>query len=741
MKILFVALALILNLSASYKANEIKINGLTQISDKIAVEVLGISKGDTYTSNDINDALKRFYEFNYFSDIKVYNKKNILQLDFIEKPFIINIEMKGYKTKGDDLEFLLELMNIKKGNMYSPQRVTNAKKILSDQLKDEGFIHSVIEVNVEKINEQSVSIIFNVNKGDEIIIKKVSYIGAKNLTDTDFEEHTANKQEDLVSWWFGQNDGKIQFSQMQYDSRRIKDVYLRNGYLDARVTPAYSNIDFNTNVADVDFNIKEGNQYKVNKIIIFHNNKIIKTKDITDYFLQKEKKTFNISMIRKDLETIKTKIANKGYGFVKINYDIRKNRANKTTDVIYNVVENNKVYINDVIIKNNTRTLDRVIRRYIYLAPKDLYNFSELKQSKHNLKRTGFFKSVKITEKLVSHNQINLIVDVQEAPTGNIVVGGGYGSYNGWMINASIKDKNIFGSGLDLGFSVEHTNKSDSATISLANPSINDSIYSGNFKLYKKRSLITNNNNSSIGDETINSKGLELGVGRSINRFTRIGILYGLDQEDIKFSNDVKAFENYLTSSATTYINFNNTDDYNLPRSGIKVGTSFKYAGIGGDAKYLQNTTYFKYFLGLNKYINYDAIFRFKTKVGSIQDLGNIFNKTYYMGGPTSLRGYKSYAFQPKDKIENPYKKTITSTIELSLPLIKKANMRLALFYDKASIGEESLNEIKKSSYGVSINWFSPVGPVQFIFSRANKPSEEDKLKTSNFEFSLGNTF
>ena len=67
--------------------------------------------------------------------------------------------------------------------------------------------------------------------------------------------------------------------------------------------------------------------------------------------------------------------------------------------------------------------------------------------------------------------------------------------------------------------------------------------------------------------------------------------------------------------------------------------------------------------------------------------------------------------------------------------------MRWALFYDKASIGEESLNEIKKSSYGVSINWFSPVGPVQFIFSRANKPSEEDKLKTSNFEFSLGNTF
>jgi outer membrane protein insertion porin family len=282
-------LLFIININASKIAKDVKLEGLTQISTKIANEILNIKKNDVYTDEQINKAIKEFYSFNYFNDIKVIVNNGILLLKFTEKPFIINLEVIGYKSRDDDLKSLFETMKIKKGNMYTKNKIQNAKKILLEQLEMEGYVHSVVETKIKTINTQSVSVTFDVNKGDEIIVNKINYIGAKSLNESNFEEMTANKEEDLVSWWFGQNDGVMQFSQLQYDSRRVKDIYFQNGYLDAKVSPAFSKIDFNTNKAEVDFNIKEGVQYKVNKITIFANEKIVRIKNLEEKISLKKK--------------------------------------------------------------------------------------------------------------------------------------------------------------------------------------------------------------------------------------------------------------------------------------------------------------------------------------------------------------------------------------------------------------------------------------------------------------------
>jgi len=740
LKLLSSILVLGLSLNAQNLANNIKFEGLTQISPKIANEIIN-KNNSNYTSEDINNAIKKFYEFNYFNDIQVFKEDNKLIFKFTEKPFIINLKMTGYKTRDDDLKALYTSINIAKGNMYTPARIEKAKKLLLEQLKLEGYVHSVVEVDIEKVNPQSVTVTFNVNKGDEIIIKKNSFIGAKSIDTDILDDAIANKEEDLVSWWFGQSDGVMQLSQLEYDSLRIKDTYFKNGYLDAKVKPAYGLINFNTNKAEVDYVINEGKQYKINKILLYLNEKIVSKKDIEENLKLKQGKVFNIEKLRKDVTYIKTQVANKGYAFTKVKYDIRKNRKDHTADIILNVIEGDKVYINDVIITNNSRTLDRVIRRNVYLAPGDLFNLTDFVDSKNKLQRSGFFKGVKITKKRVSNTKIDLIVDVKEAPTGNLVFGGGYSSYDGWMINASVNDKNIFGSGIDLGLSFEHSGKKDTATISIKNPSLYDSIYNGSFNIYKKSSTIDASDTSTDGDETTNTTGLSVGIGRSLNRYTRVGSTYALESKDISYTINTDLDDTYITSSITPYISFNNTDNYYVPRSGIKVGGSIQYTGIGGDVNYLQNSFYFKYFLGLEDYIDYDAIFRFKTSVYVLNDLGELKGKSYTLGGPTSVRGYQSYAFQADDKENHPYKKLNTNSIELSFPLMPKARMRWALFADLGMIGEDSFTDIKKAGYGVSINWYSPVGPIQFIFSRAYNPADTDSDKTSNFEFSIGSNF
>jgi outer membrane protein insertion porin family len=739
-KRILLILSMSLNVFAVEAYEKVEFIGLTQISKQVATETANLPKNN-YSAEDINQAIKKFYTFNYFTNISVTNDNATLAFLFEEKPFIAKLEMTGYKNRDDELKVLYSSMGIKKGNMYTKQKIKRAKKALLLALEREGYINSVVEVTVENINKTSVFIKFDVNKGDAITITDITFKGAKDLTRDDFDSVLANKESDIYfTWFFGRNDGEMDLEQLQFDSPRIKDLYLQNGYLDAKVTAAFSKVDFNTNTATIEYTIIEGNQYVVNNTIIYLDEKILDVSKLYPKLQLEKNDIFNISQLRKDQEYIKIQVADKGYAYASITFDIKPNKKNNTVDLIYNVLPGEKVYINDVIISGNNRTLDRVIRRDIYLAPKDLYSLTDFKDTKNALKRTSFFESVDIKQERISSNSMNLLVNVTEAATGNLTLGGGYGSYDGFLINVAVNDKNIFGSGLGLGVSFEHSSKKDNYTLSLSNPAINDSKYSGSVNIHQNEHVVTNSDTLK-GDKTTVEQGFGVGVGRSINRHTRIGTKYSYNIEDVTYELDKSFDTNYTTSAITPYINYNNTDDFYIPREGMMAGTSLKYAGIGGDTNYLLSTSYFKYFQSLEKYTNYDIIFRYKNSLKVIEDTGNIPDSTtFYLGGPSSVRGYSSYAFDPDDDPSvTRYGKYFTNTFELSFPLIPSAKMRWAVFYDHGMIGENNFSQIKKSGTGALVSWFSPVGPLQFIFAKAIGPEIGDE--TSSFEFSLGSKF
>ena len=713
----------------------IQFEGLSQISQTVALEISEFKENDTYSEFKINKTIKDFFKFGYFEDIVVTTKDNILIFKFTEKPFIVKLDMNGYKTRDDDLEVLYNAIGIKKGHMYSENKLDVVKEKLLEQLKQDGYVNSVVEIEVDKINDSSVAIKFVVNKGDEIIIKVLNYEGAENLSEKEFEDVTVNKIEESANWFFGQNDGVMNFDQLEYDGLRIKEVYLENGFLDAKVEEPFSKIDFNTNTSVIDIKIVEGKQYKVNSVVIYLDEKIKNPDELYPELKLKKDKIFNIKKLRKDNEFIKTEVSDKGYAFAQVKYDIRKDEKTGTADIIYTVIPGDKVYINDVIISGNSRTLDRVIRRNVYLAPKDLFSLTDFKDSQNALNRTGFFTTVKIKQQRVSKDKMNLLISVQEAPTGNLIFGGGYGSYDGFMINASVNDKNIFGSGLNLGFSVDWSEKQTSYDISLKNPAINDSKYSGSISAHKSINEITYTDYQLTQD----SIGISIGAGKALSRYSHIGTTYSLNKTDEKYDTRPENDLVYIISSITPYINFNNTDSYYNPRSGIIAGTSLEIAGLGGDAQYVKSNTSFKYFKDLEDYWDYDTIFRYRARVGILEDTGFITQgNSFYLGGVKSVRGYKSYAFGPQSD-EEPYKRTFTNSVELSFPLIPNAKMRWGLFYDYGMIGQNNFTEIKRSGAGALIEWISPVGPLQFIFSEPLDAKTGDL--TSSFEFSLGSKF
>lgn len=195
--------------------------------------------------------------------------------------------------------------------------------------------------------------------------------------------------------------------------------------------------------------IKEGKPYKIKSISIenplFDDKQNAQTvKDLRS----SAGKTINIEDIRKDVKTIETQSADLGYAFVEVYPDIQKNDQTQEATVVFKVIPHDKVYIRNVIISGNPRTVDRVIRRELYITEGNLYNRTDLSESKNALKRTSYFDDVNIKEEKVDDTHIDLIVDVKEASTGAISGGIGYGSSDGILLNASLSDTNIFGSGI-----------------------------------------------------------------------------------------------------------------------------------------------------------------------------------------------------------------------------------------------------------------------------------------------------
>ena len=743
---LFLLLGLVLQ---AQQIKSIKYVNLTKISQNIANEQLGNKVGDDLDLSKINVFIKLFYSYNYFDDISVSNDEGNIKIIFKEKPSIANVELYGYKSRKDDIDRIKKEIGLRKGSMYSSKKIKNAKSLLLRKLESDGFINSVVEVEIEHLNESSVSVSFSVNKGDEIIIKKVNYYGATKLDKNDFKKVTFNKEEEFFPWFITQNDGELKAEELKHDGARIRELYLENGYLDIEIKDPFLEVDFLSNQANLDFYINEGQQYITNSITLYVNSEIINAKDLYPQLKLKKNKVFNIKKLRHDVNFIKKEIYNLSYAFAEIKYDIKKDSKNGTTDIIFNVIPGKKILINDVKISGNSRTLDNVIRRNVYLAPKDKFNLTDLTDSISKLKRTGFFDKVTVEEEIISDDKINLHVNVQEAATGNIILGGGFGSYDKVMISGSIKDKNIFGSGLNLGVSTDLSKRKSDLSISLKNPAINDSLYHGDISINNDKQEINND----VYELEKKSKGFSIGLGKEYFRNLKLGLTYKLDsiKESYDYESDFKKKTGkqyyintkYVLSSLTPYLNFNNTDDYFVPREGMKTGMSMEYAGIGGDSKFIKSSLYFKYFYSLNDAYELDWILRYKIQANHIKDNGQIHQgDSLYLGGVRSLRGYKSYAFGPNNEdgeIEDPYKFMAASSIELSFPVSNAMKMRWGVFYDYGMTGKKSFSDIKRSSAGALFEWISPFGPLQLIFANALDKKKGDD--TSNFEFSLGSSF
>ncbi|WRC90623.1 outer membrane protein assembly factor BamA [Helicobacter pylori] len=843
------------------KVKSISYVGLSYMSDMLANEIVKIRVGDIVDSKKIDTAVLALFNQGYFKDVYATFEGGILEFHFDEKARIAGVEIKGYGTEKEK-DGLKSQMGIKKGDTFDEQKLEHAKTALKTALEGQGYYGSVVEVRTEKVSEGALLIVFDVNRGDSIYIKQSIYEGSAKLKRRMIESLSANKQRDFMGWMWGLNDGKLRLDQLEYDSLRIQDVYMRRGYLDAHISSPFLKTDFSTHDAKLHYKVKEGIQYRISDILIEIDNPVVPLKTLEKVLKVKRKDVFNIEHLRADAQILKTEIADKGYAFAVVKPDLDKDEKNGLVKVIYRIEVGDMVYINDVIISGNQRTSDRIIRRELLLGPKDKYNLTKLRNSENSLRRLGFFSKVKIEEKRVNSSLMDLLVSVEEGRTGQLQFGLGYGSYGGLMLNGSVSERNLFGTGQSMSLYANiatgggrsypgmprGAGRMFAGNLSLTNPRIFDSWYSSTINLYADYRISYQyiqqgggfgvNVGRMLGNRTHVSLGYNLNVTKLLgfssplyNRYysstkqiiipsqpvcvSSLGLLLGLRQvQSCSTPGSTRVgqtppvtglwdrdYHTPITSSFTLDVSYDNTDDYYFPRNGVifssyatmsglpSSGTLNSWNGLGGNVRNTKVYGKFAAYHHLQKYLLIDLIARFKTQGGYIfrynTDDYLPLNSTFYMGGVTTVRGFRNGSITPKDEfgLWLGGDGIFTASTELSYGVLKAAKMRLAWFFDfgfltfktptrgsffynaptttanfkdYGVIGAGFERATWRASTGLQIEWISPMGPLVLIFPIAffNQWGDGNGKKckglcfnpnmddyTQHFEFSMGTRF
>ena len=719
------------------------ISGNQRISDETIIIFSEIKLNDEITKSKLDNAIKKLYKTNFFRNIILNFKDQILYLKVEENPIIENLQIEGIK-KQSLVEFIKDKMNLAEMKSFDQELLSADLDLINNILKTNGFYFA--EISSSKIVNDELNTIdlkINILLGKKAKIKKIVFLGEKIFKDKRLKEVIASDEHKF--WKFISRNVYINQELINLDKRLLETYYKNNGYYNVKIENSFVEFDKNSNF-NLIFNITPGKKYFFNNFTLNlpsnYDPSLFKT--IVKKFPKFKGKTYSLLKINDLLKDIDKIALTKQYEF--INASINEKIIDDKIDFEINVSESEKFYIEKININGNFNTLEEVIRNNLIVDEGDPFNEILFNKSINNIQSLGIFKKVVSDVQKGSQDSFKIIdLDVEERPTGEISVSAGFGT-NGETIGAGLKENNFLGKGINLNTNFEITPDSIKGKFVYAKPNFN----------YSDNTLFTSIK-SSTSDFLNNSgyKTSELGfsLGTKFEQFQNIYLSPEIDFliEDLetssKASNLIKKQEGSYTD---LYFNYSINQDLRDKKFRTEDGfvTTFSQElPIISDNSELSNSfdiTTFKKLSTRSDIVGKLSFFG-KTITGLSDDVR--ISKRLYI--PSSrLRGFAKAKVGPLDNNDYIGGNHLTSlNMSATLPNIFEGldNLDVGVFFDAANIWgidyDSSLDDKStiRSSAGIGLNLLTPIGPLSFSFANAISKASSDKTET--FRFNLGTQF
>jgi len=737
--IIILTLNIFYNHSYADVINNIEVKNNDRITKESIITFSGIELGKDYSQDQLNDVLLDLYGTNFFSDIKFNLDGDTLVVDVSERKIIQSIVLNGVKAEKNK-RAIRKNLSLKEKSPYIEFLAKQDLQKIKSSLNTSGFYFNEVEASVKTNSNNTIDLIYDINLGKKALIKNITFTGDKSYKDKKLKNIIVSEESKF--WKFISNKKYLNPDQINLDLRLLENFYLNKGFYNVSIK--HSSAIFNNNYFNLVYNIESGNVYTINetKLNLPDDYDEKDFKDVEKILESLKGKKYSLNKLNKVVQQIDKISVSRLYDFIDATIETEIVSENKL-DISFDVKESEKFYVKRINILGNNITEERVIRDMLEVDEGDPFNKLLHAKSINNLKARNIFQKVTTEINDTSDGNLkNIDIILEEKATGEVLVGAGVGSEGG-TAQFSISENNFLGKGVKLSTGARVSEDRIRGNFSIDNPNFN----------YTGKALITDvfiTDTDKLEDSGYKSTDAGFSFGTAFEQY-----------DDLYFRPTFSTVYEQLTtnSSASTNLKkqegsyFTSTIGYSLDYD--KRNQRFQ-TSEGFRSKFYQKIPLIS---ESNTLVNGYQIDSYHTLSDVTASLGLYLRAANGLSDDVRiserlnlprkrLRGFESGKIGPvdaKDYVGGNY--AASFNFQSNLPFIFPSfqSVDFNYFIDAGNVwGVDYSNSVGDSSHirsstGVGLEWFSPIGP--FTFTLAEPISKIDTDKTQSFQFNIGTSF
>ncbi|AUN31708.1 outer membrane protein assembly factor BamA [Niveispirillum cyanobacteriorum] len=732
---------------------EIRVEGSQRIEGATVQSYLTVRPGDNFDPDKIDQSLKSLFATGLFADVSIRREGGVMLVQVVENPIINRIAFEGNKRiKTEDINPEVQL---RPRTVYTRTRVQNDVERIQELYRRKGRFAARIEPKIVQLEQNRVDLIFEIEEGQMTGVQAINFVNNNVFDDDELREIMITKES---RWWrFLSSNDNYDPERLRYDQEQVRRFYLRNGYADFKVLTSVAELTPDREEFFITMTVDEGKRYKFGKIEIQSEIPDIDVTPLYEAINAYSGEWYNGDKIEESITALTNRLGDLQYAFIDIDPLLERNQEDQTINLVFELKESPRVFVERVDIVGNYNTLDKVIRREMLLVEGDPFSVSKVKRSEQRIKDLGYFLDSGVEVKTAegsSRDQSVITVEVEEQPTGEIQLGAGYSSTDGALLDFSIRQRNLLGKGQDLRLSTLLSSRSFEVDLGFTEPYFLDRDLAAGVDLFR----VVRDNRDTISYD-LESTGIVLRAGYPLSEKLRQRISYSLVQnkiDNIYFGSSLFLQDQLgttITSSVESQLLYDERDSKIEPTSGFYGLWSVEFAGVGGDTRYLRNRiTAGQYWEPFE-----EVVLGLTTEAGYIWGMGKDLriNDRFFIGGDT-LRGFEIGGIGPRNVPDpnNPEnsdalggtifsRASLELTTKLGLP--DELGVKAHAFYDAGTltaaketpgVGDvfRDSNKVRMSA-GVGVSWKSPFGPIRLDLAYPIAKEPYDQTETLKFSF------
>ena len=762
-----VAPSVLITSASAQTVSRIVVEGNQRVEVETILSYMQISAGETYDPWKADESVKALFQTGLFADVQISRRGSQVVVRVEENPMVNRVNFEGNREiKDTDLAKEVEL---RERMMFTRSRVVNDVNRIIGLYRRSGYYSVKVSPKIIRLPQNRVDLVFEINEGGETTIRSIDFVGNKAFDDGDLRA-TIGSQEHR--WWkfFARND-KYDQDRIEYDKELLRRYYLKNGFADVQIVSADARLSDDGEHFDISFTVEEGPRYAVADVAVNVGDAPLEPEALTRSVKTGVGDYYDSSKVDKTVENLTLEAARQGFVFAKVNPEINRNEGQNTLNVVYNIVEGPRTYIERIDIVGNLRTEDEVIRRELRLFEGDAFNRVLIDRARRRLTALDFFDKIEFREDPGSApDKIVLVVQVAEKSTGSINFSIGYSTSEYVVGSVALQERNFLGKGYDVKINTALSFKRQNIDFGFTNPYFMGLPVMAGFDLF---AIATDNKDVSSYESK--QVGGALRTGFRLDEYSSLTFKYGLTWREITDVDPTEASPAVIATEGSSLKSFvsasytwDNLDSPVRPTSGFRGQLVSDIAGLGGDVYYGTLEAHGWYFIPIYEE---SVVLKLEANAGVMQGFNgkDVPLQDRFFKGSDTFRGFARSGIGPRQIGNDGDTDAIggtayaIGTVEMNFPigLPEEWGIEGAVFSDFGTVfgaPESTLADgvgscatgtglactvfdtmAFRASIGAGIIWESPFGPLRFEGAYPLLKAKYDE--TEWFRFSVGTRF